>query len=92
VNDPVRDHCPNCGASLPARARVCPECGSDEETGWSEEANSDGLDLPDESFDYDDFAKREFGDKSPVPRGIHWFWWVIAVLLLASIVAFWFRR
>jgi hypothetical protein len=77
---------------VPAGARACPECGSDEQTGWSEEARSDGLDLPDESFDYHDFAEREFGSKGPVPRGLHWFWWVAAVLLLAALVFVWFRR
>jgi hypothetical protein len=28
--------CPNCGAVIPAKSPACPECGSDEETGWSE--------------------------------------------------------
>jgi len=39
--------CPNCGCEVEEGALVCPECGSDEETGWSEEAEYDGLDLPD---------------------------------------------
>jgi hypothetical protein len=30
--------CPNCGAAVPLKAKACPECGSDEETGWSEAA------------------------------------------------------
>ena len=37
--------CPNCGAELLPKAKVCPECGSDENTGWSEETIYDGLDL-----------------------------------------------
>jgi uncharacterized membrane protein YvbJ len=76
--------CPNCGAEVPLKAKACPECGSDEQTGWSEEAQKGGLDLPEEDFDYDDFVKREFAGKNPVPRGIHWFWWVIALLALVS--------
>jgi hypothetical protein len=83
--------CPNCGAEVPRNARACPECGADEKTGWSDAARTDGLDLPDEHFDYEDFVKREFGDKSPVPRGVHWFWWVIALLVVAAFVAFWLR-
>ncbi len=83
--------CPNCGAEVPPKARACPECGADEQTGWSEAARTDGLDLPDEDFDYDDFVKREFGDKRPVPRGIHWFWWVIALLVVAAFLAYWLR-
>ena len=30
--------CPICGADVPIKARACPECGSDEKTGWSEAA------------------------------------------------------
>ena len=85
------DTCPNCGAELPKKARACPECGSDEKTGWSERAASDGLDLPDESFDYDDFVKREFGAKEIRPRGISWWWWLVAVILLIIFTAFWLR-
>ena len=81
--------CPNCGAEVPPNARACPECGSDEKTGWSEEARSDGLDLPEEEFDYDEFVKQEFAGKSPVPHGIHWFWWVIALLIVGLFLAFW---
>ena len=83
--------CPNCGAKVPRHARACPECGSDEQTGWSEEAHAGGLDLPEETFDYDDFVEREFGGKRPVPRGIHWLWWVTAILLLGVFLFFWLR-
>ena len=76
--------CPNCGAEVPRNAKACPECGSDEATGWSEQARYDSLDLPDADFDYAEFAKREFGDAKPIPRGIHWFWWRIALVLLVA--------
>jgi len=76
--------CPNCGAEVPAGALACPECGSDEQTGWSEAAKTGELDLPEESFDYDEFVNREFEKKRPVPRGIHWFWWLVGFLLLAA--------
>jgi hypothetical protein len=77
--------CPNCGSEIPPKAKACPQCGSDEKTGWSEDARYDGLDLPDEKFDYDDYVKREFS-KSPKPAGLNWFWWLVAVLLLIAIV------
>ena len=83
--------CPHCGADVPPHAKACPACGSDESTGWSEEAAADALDLPREDFDYEDFVQREFGQKRRVPRGISWFWWVIAVGLLAVLLAFWLR-
>jgi hypothetical protein len=80
--------CPVCGADVPRNAKACPECGADENTGWSDEAGAEHLSLPDENFDYEEFVKREFGGakKSPVPHGIHWFWWVIAALLIAAFV------
>ncbi len=78
------DCCPNCGADLPRNAKACPECGSDEQTGWSEQARYDGLDLPDDDFDHEDFVQREFGGQELKPRGIHWIWWATAVLLLVG--------
>ena len=89
----VPEVCPICGADVPPKAKACPECGADEETGWSEDAKASGLDLPDENFDYEEFVKREFGGekKSPVPHGIHWFWWVVAVIILGAILLAWLR-
>ena len=84
--------CPNCGANVPREAKACPECGSDEQTGWSEETHVDGIDLPDDSFDYDDFVKREFEGKNPVPRGMHWFWWLVAVIIMGAFAWMWVRR
>ena len=73
--------CPHCGADVPPKAKRCPECGSDEETGWSDEAEAANLGLPDENFDYDEFVKREFegGDKR---RGIKWYWFVAAIIVV----------
>ena len=83
--------CPNCGAEVPRNARACPECGSDEKTGWSDEARHDALAVPDEDFDYEEFVGREFGGRKPVPRGIHWFWWMVAVLVVIVFLVFWLR-
>ena len=82
---PTPEICPHCGTEVPPRASVCPQCGSDDKTGWSDEARASGLDLPDENFDYDDYVKREF-DGEVKPRGLHWFWWLVALLLLVGIV------
>ncbi len=38
--------CPNCGTEVPLKALACPECGSDENTGWSEDTMYDELNLP----------------------------------------------
>lgn len=88
----AREVCPNCGAALPRKAKACPECGADEETGWSEDAATGGLDLPDEDFNYEEFVSNEFSPKKEIkPRGLHWIWWITGVLLLATII-YWFLR
>jgi hypothetical protein len=46
--------CPHCGAQVPSSATACPECGSDNETGWSEAAAYDDLLL--------------YDNEPPVPR------------------------
>ena len=74
--------CPNCGTEVPREAKACPECGADENTGWSETAYANSLGLPDEEFDYDDFVKEEFGSGAAKPHGISWLWWVVAILLI----------
>ncbi|MEM9217915.1 MAG: zinc ribbon domain-containing protein [Cyanobacteria bacterium P01_F01_bin.150] len=38
--------CPICGTEVSSKARSCPECGADEETGWSDAAQYTHL-LPD---------------------------------------------
>ena len=88
------DVCPNCGALVPEKARACPECGSDEETGWSDRAQSQRLDLPDDEFNYDEFVREEFGEEGKrgsavpqvKPRGISWLWWIVGVLLLLALL------
>lgn len=80
--------CPQCGAEVPRKALACPECGSDYETGWSEEATAQRLDLPDDNFDYDEFVKKEFGEekKEIRPRGIPMIWWIVAIALLLALL------
>ena len=75
--------CPNCGAVVPPKDKACPGCGSDEKTGWSDSAHADNLGIPDESFDYGEFLKEEFGRRAK-PRGIHWLWWLTALVLVLS--------
>jgi uncharacterized membrane protein YvbJ len=85
--DSPPQNCPNCGADVPTGAKACPACGADEKTGWSEDAAVGGLNLPHESFDYDDFVDREFGKKKVLPHGIGWFWWLVAVVLVVLFAA-----
>jgi uncharacterized membrane protein YvbJ len=82
------EFCPNCGVDVPRNALACPECGSDEKSGWSESANTGNPDLPDEEFDYDEFLKDEFGSGAGKPRGISWVWWFVAVILIVLFLLF----
>lgn len=76
--------CPNCGAVVPRRAKSCPECGSDEQTGWADDAVPQRLGIPEDSFDHDEFVRQEFGHppRATRPPGGSWLWWGVAVLLV----------
>jgi hypothetical protein len=68
--------CPICGADVPIKARACPECGSDEQTGWSEAAKYTHL-LP------------YTGDSEPAPSLTPaWRRYVIFAIAILLIVAF----
>jgi hypothetical protein len=54
---------------------------AEENTGWSETDGTGGLGLPDAEFDYDEFMKKKFGFGAAKPRGISWFWWLVALPL-----------
>jgi len=79
--------CPNCGAAVPRRAKACPECGSDEQTGWSDKAAAADLGLPDDSFDYDRFVREEFGhQRQPARPGLAGRRWLAAALLILILI------
>ena len=91
--------CPTCAASLSPNARSCGRCGTRREGGaWLTPESADGIGIDDDTFDYDDFLRREFGSDS---SGANWFsrmtpkerfWWVVAVMTLAAFVALAFGR
>ena len=89
LNSPKRapEICPVCGEDVPPRALACPECGADHNSGWKEDY-LDGVDLPDEEFDYDAFVKEEFEGK--IKPTISPVWWVTAIVLLVVLVAWYF--
>ncbi|MBM3822753.1 MAG: zinc-ribbon domain-containing protein [Verrucomicrobia bacterium] len=84
------DVCPQCGAMIPERARACPDCGSDENTGWSDDAQADRLGLPQEGFDYDRYVEEEF-DEPRKRQGPHWLWVLVAAGLAAWMLLAWIR-
>ncbi len=58
---------------------------------WEQPGAVDGLDLPEDDFDYEDFCKREFGKKPHQRTGLKWYWWLLGVVTLAGMTAgaFW---
>lgn len=78
-------HCAICGADIPPLARACPECGADDRTGWREQSIYDGLDLPEETFDHEGHAEREFAGSLP-RKGKPLFWWIVTVIMLVVVV------
>jgi hypothetical protein len=84
------DICPVCGEVVPAKAKACPECGADEQTGWSDAGRADSLGIPSEDFDYDDYVKREFeGEK---PRGKFGAVWIVTAIVLLLLFVWAFAR
>lgn len=80
--------CPVCGEDVPPKALACPECGADHNTGWKPGAlDQDGLDLPDNDFDYDKFIENEFGSSPSLkPIGIRPLWWITAIIVLLALI------
>jgi hypothetical protein len=84
--------CPGCGAELRVGVSGCPKCSKPPQRkkrkkkvarrSWEQGSDYDGLDLPDEDFDYDDFVAREFGKAPHRKVPIKWYWWVTAIFLL----------
>src|SRR2546423_878337 len=81
------DVCPVCGEDVPRSSLACPECGADHNSGWREDARAyDGLDLPDNSFDYDEFVKEEFGSGRKAMR-VKPIWWIAGVIVALAFAA-----
>lgn len=82
--------CPQCGAPVRRGALACPKCGSDNETGWSVDADKWNADIPagygdDEDFDYNEFVAEEFpqhANRSSAKR----VWSVLVVLAVLAVV------
>lgn len=55
--------CPHCGERIKRDAKACRHCGSDDRTGWSEAADLDAVDLPED----DDYAQ-SLEDEGLAPR------------------------
>ncbi len=54
---------------------------------WEQDKMYDGLDLPDEDFDDDEFVAKEFGHLPHKKIGVNWYWWLLGVIILTLMVA-----
>ncbi|HSI12580.1 MAG TPA: hypothetical protein VK961_11075 [Chthoniobacter sp.] len=72
--------CPVCGADVPRRAKSCPDCGACDKSGWSRDHYQDGLSLPDDDFNYDEFAARELGGRRKQTRSQR-FWMIVGIIV-----------
>ena len=83
--------CPVCGTEVPPQSVACPECGSDENTGWNDDARIyDGLDLPEEDFNYEEFKKKEFGIGGGL-HGTQLLWWIVGICVLIAVLTAWLK-
>lgn len=84
--------CPYCGCEARV-GKPCPGCVKKtrrpkrKKHSWEQDKSQDGLDLPDEDFDYDAFVAREFGKAPHKELGVRWYWWVLAVVVLMALAA-----
>lgn len=91
--------CPGCDKEVAVGSRACPHCNpppkkrkrtkaaaGQSKPSWHQESTADGLDLPDEDFDYDDFVAREFGGTTHRRIGIKWYWWATALILVILMI------
>ncbi len=53
---------------------------------WEQDGSADGLGLPDDDFNYEDFIAREFGKAPHRKTGLKWYWWALAVALLIGMI------
>lgn len=75
--------CPCCGEWVPRKAVACDCCGACDLSGWKGDAEIyDGLDLPEDDFNYDEFIANEFGESRPKAERMSQLWWWVAVVLL----------
>jgi hypothetical protein len=91
--------CPGCDKEVRVGSRYCPHCNppskrrkrqqsaaSGSKRGTARDHSYDGLDLPDDDFDYEDFVAREFGGKPHRKTGLRWYWWLTAVGVLGLMI------
>lgn len=79
-------NCPFCGFELEKSAKSCPQCGSDEDTGWREDQYQEELE-----HSYEAALKHEFEMHDKVKKD--WKAFLITILVVGTIIGlFWYLR
>ncbi len=84
--------CPYCGSDVRV-GEPCPGCTTKvrkrktARRSWEQKKSQDGLDLPSDDFDYEDFIAREFGKKPHQTLGVKWYWWALGVVVVGALIA-----
>ncbi|RYD21707.1 MAG: hypothetical protein EOP88_10475 [Verrucomicrobiaceae bacterium] len=84
--------CPYCGCEARV-GKPCPGCVKKDKKAkpkkrlWEQDKAHDGLNLPDDEFDYDEFVAREFGKSPHKELGVKWYWWALGVVVLVAMAA-----
>ncbi len=87
--------CPSCGKEVRV-GESCSGCPAPRAAktkkprrSWEQDETYDGIDLPDDDFDYDEFVAKEFGGAPHRRIGVKWYWWVIGIILLTLMILDW---
>jgi hypothetical protein len=91
--------CPHCGADVAVGAAACRECGSDAETGWSQDADVWEAGIPtgygsDDDFDYDEFIEQELPQQRTMDTRRElskWGWRVLVVIVCLALLRYLWR-
>jgi hypothetical protein len=92
----MKYQCPSCDQDVEV-GRNCPRCARSarrrprEKKPWEQDPSADGLNLPDDDFDYDAFVTREWGRAPHRRLGIAWYWYLMAILLFVAMLLSLFR-
>ena len=87
----LRYPCPTCGSDVEV-GKPCPGCAKKAKPGppkksWQTDKVPDGLDLPDDDFDYDEFVKKEFSRLPHRSLGQNLLWYLLGIGILITLFA-----
>lgn len=79
----VGSQCAGCAKKPSKKGKTSPKRAK---KSWEQDGSLDGLDLPNDEFDYDQFVEREFGKSPHAKLGVKWYWWLLGVIVLVSLI------